>query len=461
MTAPTDRRYCVIGAGYAGNGVAKALADAGIPYDQIERNDYVGGNWADGVYDSTHIISSRDTTEYGDFPMPRHFPDFPSREQVLDYLNDYVDTFGLRERIEFGTEVTGVRPLDRSGLSGWHMEVRPSDDPGGPTEARHYAGVIVANGHHWDKRYPEYPGEFTGRTIHSKDYKRVSDLAGERILVVGGGNSACDIAVEAAQALGGADISMRRGYWFLPKSFLGIPLAEWDRPWIPVWGQRLAARLTARATFGRYERYGLQEPDHRPFDRHPTVNSQLLYHLRHGLIRARPDIGRLEGRTAHFVDGTAADYDTIVWATGFHASFPFLDRDLFEWRGGYPARVGGVLAPGIANLYVFGLLQPRGGAGPLITAGAEILARMIRVQELLDHPLADDLARLRPPSARMLVGVSETMRQIRLGRIALTGVERVARLRGRTLDAPLPVPPVAPKAQPAATAEVVRLERVA
>jgi cation diffusion facilitator CzcD-associated flavoprotein CzcO len=457
LTARSDRRYCIIGAGYAGNGVAKALTDAGIAYDQLERNDYIGGNWADGVYDSTHIISSRDTTQYGDFPMPRHYPDYPSRDEVLRYLNDYVDRFGLRERIEFGTEVTTARPLDPTGVSGWHVEVKPTGDPEAPAEARDYAGVIVANGHHWDKRYPDYPGEFTGRTIHSKDYKRTSDLDGDRILVVGGGNSACDIAVEAAQAFGHAEISMRRGYWFLPKSFLGIPLAEWDRPWIPVWGQRLAAKLTARATFGRYERYGLQEPDHRPFDRHPTVNSQLLYHLRHGVIRARPDIERLEGRTVRFVDGTAVDYDTIVWATGFHASFPFLDRNLFEWRGGYPARVGGVLAPGIANLYVFGLLQPRGGAGPLITAGAEVLARMIHVQERLDHPLADDLARLRPPSSRMLVGVSETMRQIRLGRIALAGIERVAGLRGRALDAPLPVPPVAPEA----TAEVVRLERVA
>ena len=78
----SERRHCIIGAGYAGNGVAKALKDAGIPYDQIERNEYVGGNWADSVYDSTHIISSRDSTEYGDYPMPRDYPDFPSREQV-------------------------------------------------------------------------------------------------------------------------------------------------------------------------------------------------------------------------------------------------------------------------------------------------------------------------------------------------------------------------------------------
>ena len=92
----TGCRYCVIGAGYAGNGVAKAFNDAGLDYDHIERNDAIGGNWYDGVYDSTHIISSRDTTGYGDFPMPDSYPDFPSRDQMLAYLNSYVDQSRLR-----------------------------------------------------------------------------------------------------------------------------------------------------------------------------------------------------------------------------------------------------------------------------------------------------------------------------------------------------------------------------
>ena len=424
---PDSRRHCIIGAGYAGNGVAKAFRDAGIPYDQLERNEYVGGNWADGVYESTQIISSRDSTQYGDFPMPREYPDFPTREQVLAYLNEYVDHFGLRERIEFGTEVVRCEPLDRNGIGGWRVELASG-------VVRGYAGVVVANGHHWDKRYPDYPGEFDGHELHSKDYKRPEDLDGEGVLVVGAGNSGCDIAVEAAKELGGADISMRRGYWFLPKTIFGIPTAELDRPWFPVWAQRLFLRAMLRVVYGRYERYGLRGPDHRLFDKHPTVNSQLLYALRHGRVHARPDIAGLEGRTVHFVDGTSAEYDTIVWATGFHVSFPFLERDLFEWRDGAPVRVAGMLPPGIANLYAYGVMQPRGGAGPLITASARLLAEMVRAQERLDHPLADDLARLEAPSARMLVGVSETMRRIAVGRRALRGVLVANRLAGHTVQ---------------------------
>jgi cation diffusion facilitator CzcD-associated flavoprotein CzcO len=307
-------------------------------------------------------------------------------------------------------------------------------------EVRRYTGVVVANGHHWDKRYPDCPGEFAGHALHSKDYKRPEDLEGERVLVVGAGNSGCDIAVEAANELGGAEISMRRGHWFLPKTIFGIPTAELDKPWFPVWAQRIFLRIMLRIVYGRYERYGLPRPDHKLFAKHPTVNSQLMYALRHGWVRARPDVARLEGRTVHFADGTSAEYDTIVWATGFHVSFPFLDRDLFEWQGGAPVRVAGMLAPGVANLYAYGVLQPRGGAGPLITAAARLLAEMVRVQEQLDHPLADDLSRLEPPSAEMLVGISETMRRIAMGRRALKLIMGANRLTGRTVNAPQPVP---------------------
>jgi cation diffusion facilitator CzcD-associated flavoprotein CzcO len=428
----TSCRYCVIGAGYAGNGVAKALKDAGIPYDQLERGDAIGGNWYDGVYDSTHIISSRDTTGYGDFPMPASYPDFPSRAQMLDYLNSYVNHFDLREQIELETEVVRVEPLDERGLGGWRVELA-----GG--EVRHYAGVVVANGHHWKRRYPSYPGHFAGKQVHSKDYRRPDDLEGERVLVVGVGNSGCDIAVETARTFGHGTISMRRGNWFLPKTLFGVPVAELDRPRLPARLQRRFLKLALRVSLGSYERYGLPKPDYELFDKHPIVNSQLLYQLRHGIVSVKPDIARLDRRTVHFTDGTSEQFDTIVYATGFDVSFPFLDRSLFEWRDGAPLRVGGLMPPGIANLYVFGLAQPRGGAGPLITAGAELLAELIQVQEHLDHPLADDLAKLQAPDARMLFGVHEMFRQISRGRLALRTIARLAKSRGRW-GAPVPQP---------------------
>jgi hypothetical protein len=116
-------------------------------------------------------------------------------------------------------------------------------------------------------------------------------------------------------------------------------------------------------------------------------------------------------------------------------------------------RVANLLAPRIANLYVFGLLQPRGGAGPLITRGAAALAQMILAQEQVDFPLASLLARLRRPSSRMLVGVSETMRDIRAGRLLLSALPHWARLRGRALAEPLEIPPVEASTPPTPPAD--------
>jgi cation diffusion facilitator CzcD-associated flavoprotein CzcO len=232
------------------------------------------------------------------------------------------------------------------------------------------------------------------------------------VLVVGAGNSGCDIAVEAARTFGHALISMRRGYHFVPKTVLGIPAAELDKQWLPTFAQRAFMRAMVRVIHGDNTRYGIPKPDHRLFDRHPVVNSEMLHALRHGRVEYRPDIERFEGNTVVFVDGRREEVDTIVYATGFNISFPFLDRDLFEWAHGIPKRVFGMMAPRAAGLYIFGVLQPRGGAGPLISRGADLLARLAVIQSRIDHPLALDLVRIRKADARHLVGVSEMMREI-------------------------------------------------
>ena len=439
------RRYCIIGAGFSGLGVAKAFRDAGIPYDQIEREPFVGGNWANGVFESTHIISSRKSTEYLDYPMPADWPDFPSSAQMNEYLESFAEEFGLKRSIEFETEVQKVEPLDETGMGGWRVVVS-----GG--EVRHYAGVIIANGHHWHKRYPSYPGEFAGKQLHSREYRNVGDIEGERVLVVGAGNSACDIAVETGDEFGKSYISMRRGNWFLPKTFLGIPVSEIgdriDRPWVPDrMVQRRLVKLITRLSMGPNSRYGLDEPDYEVFDKHPIINSQMLYKVRHGNVEVKPDISRFAGNTVHFVDGSSIEADTVVYATGYDVAFPMLDDSLLRWEDGVPLRVGSALPPDRANLYLFGVLQPRGGAGPIITEGAKTIARIVQTQEELDHPIVEDLARLQAPDSRMLVSPMATIRQTRQARKALRAVLAYNRARGRTVGLPPEVPPP-PKREP-------------
>ncbi len=159
----------------------------------------------------------------------------------------------------------------------------------GKEEVRIYKGVLVCNGHHWDCRIPSYKNQdqFKGQIMHSKQYKNPEQIKGLRVLVVGGGNSACDVASEAAKFAkpGEAHISMRRGYWFVPRTFLGIPFVEVVKPWFPMFLQRFLARIAIRVTFGSFDKYGLENPDHKVFEHHPTINSDLLNYLRLGDIK--------------------------------------------------------------------------------------------------------------------------------------------------------------------------------
>jgi len=404
--------------------MAKALRERGIAYDHLEKNHDVGGNWLNGVYDSVILLSSRTGTGYPEFPMPEHWPDFPNGHQFLSYLRAYADEYGLRERIEFGQEVVEVEPLDANGLGGWRVVVG--------SEEREYAAVVVASGHHWDKRYPSYPGQdsFPGTLLHSKDYKTPSQLDGH-VLVIGAGNSGSDIAVEAARLGHPTTVSVGRGNWFMPRLVFGRPMTDiLERFDGPLFLQRLVARMMIRVSIGPIQRYGLPRPDHQLFDKHPTVASELLQELRLGTVRAKPAIASIDGPTVRFADSSESEVDTIVCATGFNIALPFIADGVVRWEDGVPLRVGWVLAPNLAGLYLFGFAQPRGGGGPIISDAARTTAEMIEAQEHLDRPLVDYFVPLRKPSSRMLTGVKEIRCEVQVGRRV---VRLILRLSGSSV----------------------------
>ena len=374
-------RLLVVGAGPVGLGMAHALRRADIPYDQVDANNGVGGNWRNGVYTTVHVVSSKRSTAYADHPMPASYPDFPSGAQMLAYLEDYARENALLEAIELGRQVVEALPNADDSWS-----VRFADG-----ETRVYKGVVVCNGHHWDKVMPELTGTFSGRLLHSKDYHHPSELAGQRVLVIGGGNSGCDLVSEAARVATSADWSLRRGVWFLPKTALGRPLTDlpiWSLP-VPV--QRLVLKALVRLLIGDYRGYGLPRPDHRLFERHPTFGTEALGYLKQGRIRPRPAIVRCDGREVGFSDGTVGTYDTIVAATGFRVSFPFLPDGLVEVRDNVAQVYGGAFPAGVKNLYIVGSEQPRNGFGGLLTPAAALYARLIAMQDDLVHPIGSIL----------------------------------------------------------------------
>eukprot|EP01012_Entosiphon_sulcatum_P013870 TRINITY_DN19054_c0_g1_i1.p1 TRINITY_DN19054_c0_g1~~TRINITY_DN19054_c0_g1_i1.p1 ORF type:complete len:533 (+),score=114.95 TRINITY_DN19054_c0_g1_i1:87-1685(+) len=381
----TEEKFLVIGAGFVGLGMAASLQRNQIPFDVMEQDDGVGGNWKHGVYETVHIISSRLTTEYKDYPMDSSAGDFPSAQRMLEYFKEYAAHYGFDKRIKFGHTVTKCDPIDATGTK-WRVRYR--DAKGAEEKEAVYKGVIVAIGHHWDSRIPEVVGRegFTGEVIHSKQYHNHSQLDGKRVLVVGAGNSACDIAVESARFSSETHLSIRRGRWFLPRSFLGIPLVEFIQPWHPMWFQRITLKFVSRFAYGPFRKYNVPEPDHAPFDTHPTINSELLHYVHLGEIQAHPNIQRfVGGRTVEFEDGQRRDVDLVIFCTGYHMSLPMLQH-LIPYRDGVPQLIQGSLTPW-RNLYVVIGGQVRYGAGPIISLGAHLLALNIKMQERLRHPL--------------------------------------------------------------------------
>jgi hypothetical protein len=377
------KSVAIIGAGFAGLAAAASLRRAGIGYEQFEFNDDVGGNWYNGMYDAVYAITSRKTTEFPDYPMPSSYPDFPSRSQVLAYLHSYCRHWDLRASIRFGTKVERCEPTTDQR---WRLTLSTG-------EQITYEAVVVANGHYWDYVMPKYPGNFSGTMLHSKQYKTAEQICGRRVLVVGGGNSATDIAIEAAQHAACSDISMRRGYWFVPKAAFGAPLVELSRPWTPLWFKRLVVRAVVAVVMGDYRKYGLPAPDHRLFDRAPTVTSAFLEYVRHGRIRPRTEIKRLDGKFVEFADGSRDEYDVICCGTGYAVRFPMLDERVVRFAEGYPDLVSGIFAARHKNLYVVGLGYPRYGIGPLVHSAGELVAHCIQAQRRIRHPIGSLLTR--------------------------------------------------------------------
>ena len=374
----------MIGAGSSGLTAAKNFRAAGFAVEVLEREDDLGGNWNYGksgarVYRSTHTISSKPGTEYPDFPMPREFPDYPHHSQILSYLRDYARQFDLLPLIRFNTSVDRVAPsAEGQADSAWEITLA-----GG--ERRRFDLVVVANGHHWFPKQPGYPGGFTGLSLHSADYRTPEIFDGERVLVVGGGNSGCDIVVEAAQNGAHAWHSTRRGYWYLPKYLLGKPADQVADQMLalgaPLWLRRASATLMHRLLVGSPARIGLPRPDHRLFETHPIVNSLLPYYVGQGDITPKPDITRVDDRRVHFVDGTAAEVDVIVWATGYLIRFPFLEERHLNWQDGRPRLYLNLFHPTYDTFFMAGLIQPDSGQFGLVhwqTVAAARFARAVR-----------------------------------------------------------------------------------
>ena len=350
-------RYAVIGAGPSGLAAARALTARGIEIDGYEASHRVGGLWdidnpRSTMYESAHLISSRTTTQFTEFPM-RTTVDYPGHRVLREYFQEYADRFGLTAQFRFDTRVTRLEPRD----GGWELT---STGPNGE-ETRWYAGVVLANGTLAEPNVPHFAGEFSGAIMHTSAYKSASQLEGKRVLIIGAGNSGCDIAVDAVHHAASVDMSVRRGYYFVPRYLFGRPSDTLNQ------GRPLPARIkqavdsrVLKAFTGDPVRFGFPKPDYRIYESHPIVNTMILNHLGQGDLRILADVERFDGDTVHFRDGSRADYDLILLATGYTLDYPFVDREHLHWRAASPRLFLNVFPSSFNGLYVMGMIEASG-----------------------------------------------------------------------------------------------------
>jgi len=416
------RRVCIIGAGASGVALAKTLYMAGVPFDCFEKADRVGGLWAfknksglSAAYRSLHANTSRDRTSYSDFPFPSDWPHFPHHSQLALYFDAYAEWFDFKRKIEFERTVERAQ---QSPDGAWEVTL-----DGG--ETRRYGALCVASGQFWNPTWPDPRpgGQFDGVEFHSKDYvdpSEPADLRGKRVIVVGFGNSALDIACELGRKENAAMVyvSTRRPRWVIPRQFGS---RVWDshyphpalvrgkfkvrnprvilRALIP---RRLREWVRLRrleAALGLPHQHGLPQPAEPYFDAYPTISSELYQRVAGGDVAVKSEIEAFDGRTVTFTDGASVEADAIIYCTGYKRTFPFFEGPLAGRPQDSTSLWMQIVDPDRPNLFFVGFVNPGCGVMPVVEQQAIFVREMLTgrfappSQQEMQHELADVVAR--------------------------------------------------------------------
>ncbi|RHX83084.1 flavin-containing monooxygenase [Leptospira stimsonii] len=354
---PQDKseKFLIIGAGPAGLATARNLQRYHIPFEGVDGYKDVGGLWDienphSTVYETAHLISSKRMTEFAEFPMKKSVAEYPSHTELATYFRDFAQEFDLYKYYKFNTKVKNVTAVDQN----WLVEFHNGD-------SAIYKGVLIATGTLHHPNIPEYPGKFSGKIMHSSEYKSPKIFEGKRVLIVGAGNSGCDIAVDAIHYAKKVKMSVRRGYHFVPKYVFGKPADTLGGLFkLPAWAKQKVDSLILGMFTLDPEKYGFPKADHKLYESHPIVNSLILHHLGHGDIAIKQDVLKFNGKTVYFKDGTSEEFDLILYATGYKLYYPFISPTYLNWKGAAPDLYLNTFHPVYNNLFVMGMVEASG-----------------------------------------------------------------------------------------------------
>ena len=378
----TENKIAIIGGGPAGLSGAKALKDYGIEFDGFELGNDFGGLWnidnpLSTMYESAHLISSKSTTEFKDFPMPENTPDYPSHKLMKNYFLDFAEHFGLYDHYYFHTKIEKVERLEdgKWKITTAHQELG--------AKIYVYKGLIIANGTLAKPNMPQFKGTFSGQIIHSAEYKNASIFKDKKVLVIGAGNSGCDIVVDAVHQAQKVDISVRRGYYFVPKYVFGKPSDTiGGKIKLPRWLKQKVDNTLLKWFTGDPVAFGFPEPQYKMYESHPVINTLILHHIGQGDVKVQKDIECFDGDQVLFKDGHQEAYDIIVLATGYKLNYPFIDKKYLNWTGMAPEMYLNIFHPSYDNLFVLGMVEAAGLGWEGRFEQAKLVAKFIKGLEI-------------------------------------------------------------------------------
>lgn len=338
----------IVGAGPAGLATAACLKQRKIPLRLFEAGDMPGATWR-RLYDRLRLHTVRALSGLPGYPMPRRFPRYPSREQVVEYLDAYARHFGLV--IETGMPVSRATPTE----TGWQVET-----PAGIQEGR---ALVSATGIFSNPMQARYPGEemFRGQIAHAVSYRNATPFAGQRVLLIGVGNSGAEIAVDLAEHGAQPTISIRAGANVVPRSLVGVPIQRWAHLIVHLptgVTQRVLAPVMLRQAVRRQTQAGVPRPTVGILEKPgvPVIGLELLQQARAGAIAIRPAVERFTETGARFVDGREEPFDSVLVATGYRPALAYLSEAIPLDDAGFP-RMDGVRALDAPNLYFVGMFN--------------------------------------------------------------------------------------------------------
>ncbi|XP_062989528.1 flavin-containing monooxygenase 3 [Elgaria multicarinata webbii] len=391
------QRVAVIGAGVSGLATIKCCLEEGLEPTCFEKSDDIGGLWRftesaeegrASIYQSVFTNSCKEMMCYPDFPFPDDFPNYMHNTKLQEYLQMFAKNFDLVKYIQFKTVVNHIKKHPDFPVTGqWDVIIEKD----GKVESVVFDAVMICSGHHVYPNIPvkSFPGleKFKGSVFHSRDYKGPEKFKGKKVLVIGLGNSGCDIATELSNTASQVYLSSRSGSWVMPRVWeQGYP---WDMLIVTRFETFLKNALPTAISdwlyvkkmnrWFKHENYGVM-PVNRTLRKEPVFNDELPSRIMYGTVVVKPNIKEFTETSAIFEDGTMQEsLDHIIFATGYSYAYPFVDDEsIIKCRNNNVTLYKSILPPELEKptMAVIGLVQSLGAAIPT----AELQARwFIRV----------------------------------------------------------------------------------